>query len=84
MFERLRDLRRAVATGAGPHSAAFHDAYHPYIAAAWGYRVAVREELEGTSLSPATFGLSAWDGKERCRDCRAGASGPGRSAEPPS
>src|SRR2546422_1073920 len=37
MFERLRALRRAVAGGAALDSPAFHDAYHPYIEAVWGY-----------------------------------------------
>ncbi|MFF1477492.1 CchlQ [Streptomyces sp. NPDC058301] len=70
MFEHLRALRKAVATGAGPSSPVFHDAYHPYIAAVWAYRVAVREELEGQSLSPAAFGWGRWDGKDRCPVCR--------------
>jgi hypothetical protein len=72
MFERLRELRRAVAAGAELSAPAFHDAYHPYIEAVWAYRVAVRQELEGKSLSPAVFGWAAWDGKERCPVCRAG------------
>jgi hypothetical protein len=72
MFERLRELRRAVAAGAELSAPAFHDAYHPYIEAVWAYRVAVRQELEGKSLSPAVFGWTAWDGKERCPLCRAG------------
>lgn len=66
MFEQLRALRSAVAAGAPVSSPAFHDAYHPYIASVWAYRVAVRDELEGQSLSPAVFGWHAWDGKERC------------------
>ncbi|WP_329396033.1 CchlQ [Streptomyces melanogenes] len=70
MFEQLRALRRAVATGAGAESAVFHEAYHPYIAAVWAYRVAVREELEGQSLTPAAFGWAGWDGKDRCPVCR--------------
>ncbi|MER7395746.1 CchlQ [Streptomyces sp. NPDC000151] len=70
MFEQLRSLQRAVAAGASLSSAAFHDAYHPYIGAVWGYRVAVREELEGRSLSPAAFGWDGWDGTDRCPMCR--------------
>ncbi|MER5866518.1 CchlQ [Kitasatospora sp. NPDC002040] len=70
MFERLRALRRAVAGGAVESSAAFHDAYHPYIEAVWAYRVVVRAELEGQALSPAVFGWAAWDGRERCPRCR--------------
>ncbi|WP_371649946.1 MULTISPECIES: CchlQ [unclassified Streptomyces] len=70
MFEQLRALRRAVATGAGADSRVFHEAYHPYIAAVWAYRVAVREELEGQSLTPAAFGWARWDGKDRCPVCR--------------
>lgn len=69
MFERLRGLRRTVAAGAPLSSPAFHDAYHPYIEAVWAYRTAVRQELEGESLSPAVFGWTAWDGKERCYLC---------------
>ncbi|MGW7517764.1 CchlQ [Streptomyces sp. NPDC054796] len=70
MFERLRGLQRAVAAGAEPSSPAFHDAYHPYIGTVWAYRVAVREELEGQSLSPSVFGWDRWDGKDRCTLCR--------------
>lgn len=70
MFEGLRALRRAVATEASLSSPAFHEAYHPYIEAVWAYRVAVRDELEGESVSPAVFGWAAWDGRERCPQCR--------------
>lgn len=55
-----------MASGAGAESAVFHEAYHPYIAAVWAYRVAVREELEGQSLTPAAFGWATWDAKDRC------------------
>ncbi|WP_257578511.1 CchlQ [Streptomyces sp. JJ38] len=71
MYQRLRGLQRAVAAGADPSSAAFHDAYHPYIGAVWAYRVAVREELEGQSLTPKAFGWTRWDGKDRCPQCEA-------------
>ncbi|MGW7072671.1 CchlQ [Streptomyces sp. NPDC054855] len=70
MFERLRALRKAVATGATQTSPAFHAAYHPYIGSVWGYRVAVRKELDGQSLSPEEFGWSSWDGRDRCPLCR--------------
>jgi hypothetical protein len=70
MFERLRELRHAIAAGASQSSSAFHEAEHPYLAAVWAYRVAVRKELEGEGLSPAVFGWAAWDGKERCPICR--------------
>ncbi|MER7108558.1 CchlQ [Streptomyces sp. NPDC000229] len=77
MFEGLRALRHVVAAGAEPASPAFHDAYHPYIATVWAYRVAVREELEGQSFSPGAFGWDRWDGKDRCPLCRdAAAAGP--------
>ncbi|MEV6108977.1 CchlQ [Streptomyces sp. NPDC051940] len=69
MFERLRALRKVVASGAAMASEAFHDAYHPYIDAVWAYRVAVRSELEGESLVPSGFGWDAWDGRERCPRC---------------
>ncbi|WP_411140192.1 CchlQ [Streptomyces sp. x-80] len=77
MFEQLRALQRAVAAGASLRSPAFHDAYHPYIGAVWAYRVAVREELEGRSLSPAAFGWDGWDGTDRCPMCRQAAVPPG-------
>ncbi|MGI5484638.1 hypothetical protein [Streptomyces lavendofoliae] len=35
----------------------------------WAYREAVRDELEGHALTPADFGWSAWDGRERCPHC---------------
>lgn len=70
MYERLRALQRAVAAGAPLASPAFHDAYHPYIGSVWAYRVAVRDELDGRSLSPAAFGWAAWDGRDRCPVCR--------------
>ncbi|GAA1188028.1 hypothetical protein F4556_001058 [Kitasatospora gansuensis] len=70
MFELLRELRRVVGSGAPQSSTAFHEAYHPYIEAVWAYRVAVRAELEGRSLTPAVFGWAAWDGRERCPVCR--------------
>ncbi|MGW0907794.1 CchlQ [Streptomyces sp. NPDC002853] len=69
MFERLRALRKAVATGATQTSPAFHAAYHPYIGSVWSYRVAVRKELDGQSLSPEEFGWSSWDGRDRCPLC---------------
>jgi hypothetical protein len=69
MFERLRALRKAVAEGAGIASPAFHDIYHPYLDAVWAYREAVRDELEGHALTPADFGWSVWDGRERCAHC---------------
>jgi hypothetical protein len=69
MFERLRELRRAVASGASLSSPAFHDAEHPYLEAVWSYRVSVRKELEGEGLAPAVFGWAAWDGRERCPVC---------------
>lgn len=70
MFERLRAVQRAVAGGAALTSAAFHDAYHPYIEAVWAYRVAVRAELEGQHLVPADFGWGRWDGTDRCARCQ--------------
>ncbi|MEV7672835.1 CchlQ [Streptomyces sp. NPDC088752] len=85
MFERLRDLRRAVAGGAGVADPAFHDVYHPYLDAVWAYREAVRDELEGRALAPADFGWSAWDGRERCPHCAgrgAGAVTGGRLPRP--
>ncbi|WP_189554661.1 CchlQ [Streptomyces lavendofoliae] len=69
LFERLRALRRAVAGGAGISTPAFHEVYHPYLDAVWAYREAVRDELEGHALTPADFGWSAWDGRERCPHC---------------
>ncbi|MFI2780770.1 CchlQ [Streptomyces sp. ALB3] len=69
MFERLRALRGAVAAGAGISTPAFHDIYHPYLEAVWAYREAVRSELEGHALTPADFGWSVWDGRERCVHC---------------
>lgn len=70
MFEQLRVLRGVVAAGAAADSSAFHDVHHPYIAAVWGYRAAVRAELEGDTLTPAVFGWAAWDGSDRCALCR--------------
>ncbi|MET7619797.1 CchlQ [Streptomyces sp. NPDC005408] len=70
MFEQLRALQRAVAAGASLTSPAFHDVYHPYLGTVWSYRVAVRNELEGRSLSPAAFGWDGWDGRDRCLICQ--------------
>ncbi|MGW5731905.1 MULTISPECIES: CchlQ [Streptomyces] len=70
MFEHLRTLRGVVATGASHSSPAFHAAYHPYIGSVWNYRVAVRKELDGQSLTPRAFGWTNWDGKDRCPVCR--------------
>lgn len=76
MFAHLRSLQRVVATGASSTSPAFHDVYHPYLAAVRAYRVAVRDELEGLPLSPAVFGWGEWDGKDSCALCgEAGAGG---------
>jgi hypothetical protein len=74
MYERLRELRRVVGTGADADSAAFHGANHPYIESVWAYREAVREELEGQALSPAVFGWSSWDSTARCAVCMARAA----------
>ncbi|WP_460332523.1 CchlQ [Streptomyces sp. O3] len=73
MFEQLRALQRTVAAGAEPTSPAFHAAYHPYIGTVWTYRVAVRKELEGQSLSPTVFGWDKWDGTDRCPMCQGAA-----------
>ncbi|MEV0371809.1 CchlQ [Streptomyces sp. NPDC050636] len=70
MFEQLRALQHAVAAGASLTSSAFHDAYHPYIGTVWAYRLAVRNELDGRSLSPEAFGWGEWDGKDRCPMCQ--------------
>ncbi|WP_101832369.1 CchlQ [Frankia canadensis] len=75
MFERLRELRRCVAAGAGHASPAFHDAYHPYLDAVWRYRAAVRAELEAPGLAPVTFGWGSWDGTDRCPVCRQALAG---------
>ncbi|ARF59078.1 CchlQ [Streptomyces gilvosporeus] len=80
MFERLGALRRAVAAGAAQHSRAFHDAYHPYLAAVWAYRVAVRKELEGLPLSPGDFGWEEWDSRDRCALCAEADAGEGAGA----
>ncbi|GFE19473.1 hypothetical protein Sgleb_75200 [Streptomyces glebosus] len=77
MFQQLRLLQRVVATGASLTSPAFHDVYHPYLAAVWAYRVAVRTELEGLPLSPAVFGWDGWDGKDRCAICDEAGAGRG-------
>ncbi|MFG3355139.1 CchlQ [Streptomyces sp. NPDC048001] len=77
MFEKLRALRAVVGAGAPLDSAAFHEAYHPYLEAVWSYRAVVREELEGRPLTPEDFGWGSWDGRERCGRCRQGA---GRAA----
>ena len=63
-------MRRVVATGAGLLSAAFHEAYRPYLDTVWRYRAAVRAELEATALSPLDFGWNSWDGNDRCPLCR--------------
>ncbi|CAO5186653.1 CchlQ [Frankia sp. AiPs1] len=70
MFQGLRELRRVVAGGAALSSAAFHDAYHPYLDAVWHYRAAVRAELDTSALSLAVFGWNTWDGTDRCPLCR--------------
>ncbi|MFD3648980.1 CchlQ [Streptomyces cyaneofuscatus] len=70
MFAQLRAVQRVVGTGAGHTSAAFHEAYHPYLDRVWAYRVAVREELQDRTFSPASFGWDDWDGKDRCPICR--------------
>ncbi|MET9093532.1 CchlQ [Streptomyces cyaneofuscatus] len=70
MFAQLRAVQRVVGTGAGHTSAAFHEAYHPYLDRVWAYRVAVREELRDRTFSPASFGWDDWDGKDRCPICR--------------
>ncbi|MFC7303850.1 CchlQ [Streptomyces monticola] len=71
MFVQLRALRRVVATGAAQDSPAYHAVYHPYLAAVWGYRAAVREELDGRPLVPADFGWAEWGGRDSCAVCRA-------------
>jgi hypothetical protein len=83
MFERLREVQRAVAGGALSGSPEFHAAYHPYLGAVWRYRVAVRAELEGHSLTPAAFGWESWDGTDRCALCRPAAAPPPASPAPP-
>ncbi|WP_263166758.1 CchlQ [Streptomyces sp. SCSIO ZS0520] len=82
LFEHLRALQRAVAGGAAQDSAAFHEAYHPYLDSVWRYRVAVRRELEGRSLTPAAFGWQSWDGRDRCPSCRERAAEPGLGGGP--
>ncbi|MGF7239314.1 MAG: CchlQ [Frankia sp.] len=69
MFERLRTLRQAIGVGAAQSSAAFHDAYHPFLDAVWHYRAVVREEMGTLALAPTDFGWNTWDGLERCPLC---------------
>nr|ADM87296.1 CchlQ [Streptomyces subtropicus] len=70
MFQQLRAVQRVVGSGAAHTSAAFHDAYHPYLDLVWAYRVSVRGELKDRAFSPESFGWEAWDGRERCPVCR--------------
>jgi hypothetical protein len=69
LYERLRDLRRAVANGASWSSREFHDVYHPYLDAAWGYRAAVRKELGSVPFAPSVFGWVTLNGTATCPVC---------------
>ncbi|MEV5751546.1 hypothetical protein AB0L00_27300 [Actinoallomurus sp. NPDC052308] len=70
LYERLRDLRRAVAEGASWSSREFHDVYHPYLDAAWGYRAAVRKELGSAPFVPSAFGWVTLNGAATCPVCQ--------------
>ncbi|MEV5709986.1 hypothetical protein [Actinoallomurus sp. NPDC052274] len=69
LYERLRDLRRAVAEGASWSSRDFHDVYHPYLDTAWGYRAAVRKELGSVPFEPSVFGWVTLNGAATCPVC---------------
>jgi hypothetical protein len=69
VFLRLADLRNAVRAGATLESADYHRTYHPFAAAMWCYRMAIRAEFGREPLVPTELGRDNWLDHERCVEC---------------
>jgi hypothetical protein len=68
-LRQLAVLRDAVGAGARLHTAAFHDAYHPFAEALWRLRSSIRLDLGSTALTPDDLDKPGWDDKANCDFC---------------
>lgn len=69
-FMRLIEIRNAVGGGAALSDERYHDAYHAFAEALWGFRMAARGELGQPGLAPAELERVSWSEREHCPVCR--------------
>ena len=69
-FSRLVAVRNAVRDGAALPDEAYHDAYHAFAEALWGFRMAARGEIGQPQFSPAELDRVSWSEREQCSVCR--------------
>jgi transcriptional regulator with XRE-family HTH domain len=72
VFLALVDIRTAVKHGAGLDSEAYHRAYHPFAAAVWSLRQAIRAAAGREPLTPAEMRRDEWSDLDRCPTCTEG------------
>jgi hypothetical protein len=68
-FDALIGVRRAVRDGAALRSIEYHDAYHPYEERMWRLRLAIRDDLNVSSLSTHDLDRADWSGRATCNVC---------------
>jgi hypothetical protein len=68
-FRSVGDLRKAIRAGARTGEKEYHDPYHVFAEALWRLRLAIRQDLGGTALSPADLDKQSWDGRADCPVC---------------
>jgi hypothetical protein len=68
-FARLIGIRNVVRAGAALSSPEYHDAYHAFSEALWGFRIAARRELGQSLLTPAEMDRTSWSEREQCPVC---------------
>jgi len=68
-FRTIGDLRRAIRAGARTPELEYHDPYHVFAEALWRLRLAIRQDLGGTELSPVDLDKRSWDGRADCPVC---------------
>ena len=69
-FMRLVEVRKAIGDGARLGTPEYHEPYHRFAEALWGLRRAIREDLGGTTLTPADLDKKSWDGRDDCPVCQ--------------
>jgi hypothetical protein len=68
-FMRLIEIRNAVRGGAALSDEGYHDAYHAFTEALWGFRMAARGELGQPQLALAELDRVSWSEREQCPVC---------------
>jgi len=71
-FMRLIEVRKAIGDGARLGTPDYHEPYHGFAKALWDLRRAIREDLGGSTLTPADLDKKSWDGRDDCAVCQRG------------